>query len=582
MKAKVLIAKESENMEEENREEMPESVSVSETDVNKNETVEQADTAGFLKSEDIKTPESKESDVAESRENNAEADENNSVERCECNTESIETEVSSDGSAETVVSEAQTEENSELEYGTMPGNWASYEAERQRRTGAGNGVYPDEGRINGESYFGMHNGGIYGQNPLQNSQPGNVSQKPKDKKRLVIYGILGAVALALIISVFIAGFQLFNRMFTDVGNNLPSNGEQSGQGGGTQGGGGQSGGTQNGGLTTGTPNAGADHLQNGEFTLEQVTAEEHYKYSTVYQLTESTVVAIKSSIGSGSGVIISKDEKKNDGYFIVTNNHVIEGGTDIKVTLSNGTVYDAALIGRDENTDLAILKIIASDLKVAPIGKSADLLVAEEVLIIGNPLGTLGGSATNGIISAKNRVLSIDGYEMSLLQTNAAINGGNSGGGMFNMSGQLVGIVNAKYVAEEIEGIGFAIPVDTAKPIIEDLINYGYVKGRPNLGIEVTYGRKFLEGRFLTAWWITGIYAGSDAETAGLALDDAIASLKVNGVEYSGEALYSFLSAQKLKTLKVGDELEFYVYRYSISDNNKYISLNVTVTEYGA
>ncbi len=545
-------------MEEENRDALQDNASVFETDVNNNETV---DEAGNLDSLDAP--------IAEADENAAHITDNS--------------ETQSVSSMETEVVETKTEASSELEYGTMPGSWASYEAEQRKTGGMGNGVYPDDGRMSRGSYFGMYNGSPYGQNPWQSGYPGSSPQKPKDKKRLVLYGVLGAVALVLMVAVFIAGFQLFNRMLDGMGSNLPSTGEQSGsgQGGGTQGGsGGQSGGAQSGGSVNSTPNAGTEHLQNGSFSLEQVTAEEHYKYSTVYQLTESSVVAIKSSIGSGSGVIISKDEKNNDGYFIVTNNHVIEGGTDIKVTLSNGAVYDAILIGRDENTDLAILKILAADLKVAAVGKSTDLLVAEEVLIIGNPLGTLGGSATNGIISAKNRTLSIDGYEMSLLQTNAAINGGNSGGGMFNMSGQLVGIVNAKYVAEEIEGIGFAIPIDTAKPIIEDLINFGYVKGRPNLGIEkVAYSTKIVGRQYLTGWWIEEITAGSDAEAAGLVLNDIIARLTVNGVEYSGDALSEFLSAQKYKTLKIGDVLEFYVYRYS---SNGYHSVPVTVTEYGA
>ena len=482
-------------------------------------------------------------------------------------------------STETDTDKNNNEDRSELEYGTMPGNWASYEAERQKNTGAGNGVYPDEGRINGGSYFGSYNGSAYGQNPWNNPKPDNASQKSNDKKRIPLYVALGTVALVLIVSVFIMGFKLFNFMFNVDGNVNPSGGVQSGQSSGEQSGSGQSGGTQSGGSTTGTPSAGAEHLQNGDFTLEQVNAEEHYKYSTVYQLTESTVVAIKSSIGSGSGVIISKDEKNNDGYFIVTNNHVIEGATNIKVTLSNGTVYDAVLIGRDENTDLAVLKIVASELKVAPIGKSTDLLVAEEVLIIGNPLGTLGGSATNGIISAKNRVLSIDGYEMTLLQTNAAVNPGNSGGAMFNMSGQLVGVVNAKFTDEAVEGIGFAIPIDTAKPIIEDLINYGYVKGRSNLGLSATYGTKIVGRQYVTGWWVSEIYLGSNAESAGIVLNDIIVRLTVNGTEYSGDALYTFLNSQKLKTLKVGDVLNFYLYRYTLDD---YVSISVTVTEYGA
>ncbi len=521
---------------EENKEGLQENTLVSEIEVNKNETLDELDSLAFSKSE---------------------TNETEIIENGACYTDK--NEISSLGSSmETKSSETKNEEDGELEYGTMPGSWESYEAERKKNGSSENGVYPDDGRMYGGSYFGNYNGS-YGQNYRQNSYSGSLPQKPKDKKRAVFFGVIGAIALVLAVSAFIVGFQLFNHMLDEIGNTLPQSGQQSGGG---QGGGGQSGGSQNGG-----------------FTLEQVPADEHYKYSDVYQLTESTVVAIKSSIGSGSGVIISKDESNNDGYYIVTNNHVVEGGTNIKVTLSNSTVYDATLIGRDENTDLAVLEIFASNLKVATVGKSADLRVAEEILIIGNPLGTLGGSATNGIISAKNRTLSIDGYAMSLLQTNAAINGGNSGGGMFNMSGQLVGIVNAKFVSEEIEGIGFAIPIDTAKPIIEDLIDYGFVKGRANLGIEVTYKTEIIPPYLVTGWWITEISVGSDAEATGLNLDDLIQKLTVNGVEYSGDALNEFLNSKKLKTLKIGDELIFYVYRYSIND---YKTISVTVTEFGA
>ncbi len=468
--------------------------------------------------------------------------------------------------AEKACYESPSDTSDVLEYATMPGSWESYETETMKPANTENGVYPDDGRINSGSYFGMYNSS-YGQAPWQKPYSED-SRKKRNKKNPVLFIIIGVLSVLLIVSAVVAGAHLFNRMLDETGG-LPQSGQQSG--GGSQQSGGQSGSGQSG----GAQGEGSVHLQNGSLTLEQVPAGEHYKYSTVYLLTESTVVAIKSSVGSGSGVIISKDEKNNDGYFIVTNNHVIEGGTNIKVTLSNGAVYDAIVIGRDENTDLAVLKISGNDLKVATLGKSSELLVAEEILIIGNPLGTLGGSATNGIISAKNRTLSIDGYEMTLLQTNAAVNPGNSGGAMFNMSGQLVGIVNAKFTDEAVEGIGFAIPIDVAMPIIEDLMNWGFVKGRPNLGVEVTYGANRY---FVTGWWVTEMTESSDAKVAGLNLNDLIEKLTVNGVEYSGNALNEFLNSHKLKTLKIGDEVIFYVFRYSIND---YSTVSVTITEYG-
>ena len=185
------------------------------------------------------------------------------------------------------------------------------------------------------------------------------------------------------------------------------------------------------------------------------------------------------SSGAGSGVIISKD-----GY-IVTNNHVIDGATKITVTLKNGTSYTAKLVGTDSQTDIAVVKIDANDLTPAVFGDSDQLTVGEEAIAIGNPLGQLGGTVTNGIISALDREITIDGETMTLLQTNAAINPGNSGGGLFNAAGELIGIVNAKSSGSDIEGLGFAIPINTAQPVIEQLISNGYVTGRPSMGVSL-------------------------------------------------------------------------------------------------
>jgi serine protease Do len=182
------------------------------------------------------------------------------------------------------------------------------------------------------------------------------------------------------------------------------------------------------------------------------------------------------STGAGSGVIIS-----TDGY-IVTNDHVISGAQAITVRLSNEQEYEATLIGTDPQTDLAVLKINATGLQPAIMGHSSGLLVGQTAVAIGNPLGKLGGTVTSGIISALDREITIDGETMSLLQTDAAVNPGNSGGGLFNLYGELIGVVNAKSSGSEIEGLGFAIPIDTARIVIEQLIEYGFVRGRIDTG----------------------------------------------------------------------------------------------------
>lgn len=181
--------------------------------------------------------------------------------------------------------------------------------------------------------------------------------------------------------------------------------------------------------------------------------------------------------GAGSGVIISAD-----GY-IVTNNHVIDNSNKITVTLKNNKSYEAKLIGRDNESDLAVLKIDASGLTPVVYGDSSTLEVGDLSVVIGNPLGSLGGTVTAGIVSALDRSITIDGKNMTLLQTDASINPGNSGGGMFNQNGELVGIIVAKSSGSDVEGLGFAIPVNQVKKIAQQLADYGYVKGRVDTGI---------------------------------------------------------------------------------------------------
>ena len=275
--------------------------------------------------------------------------------------------------------------------------------------------------------------------------------------------------------------------------------------------------------------------------------------------------------GAGSGVVISKD-----GY-IVTNNHVVSGATDIKVTMNDGTTYTAALIGTDKENDIAVIKIDAADLSAATMGDSESLVVGENVVAIGNPLGTLSGTVTDGIISALDRELTIDGETYHLLQTNAAINPGNSGGGLFNAKGELVGIVNAKSSSSSsetsIEGLGFAIPINTVKPLVQDLIEYGYVTGKVQLGVslvEISDERTAAQYRVSELGvYIAQISSGSDAQAAGLQVGDLILSINDTEIE-TVEDVRGIIDNSS-----VGDQLQVMIYR-----GGQQQSITVTLTEY--
>lgn len=188
----------------------------------------------------------------------------------------------------------------------------------------------------------------------------------------------------------------------------------------------------------------------------------------IVSLAENSVVSIETenetTRSAGSGVVWSED-----GY-IVTNAHVVDGAKTIKITLHNKQEYTATLIHAEKKHDLALLKINATGLSPVDLGNSDKLKVGERVVVIGNVLGEFKGSATDGIVSATDRILNIDGYDMPLIQTNAEINGGNSGGGMFCEHGQLIGLVVAKQSGENLEGIGFAIPSNTVKEFVNKLI----------------------------------------------------------------------------------------------------------------
>lgn len=239
--------------------------------------------------------------------------------------------------------------------------------------------------------------------------------------------------------------------------------------------------------------------------------------------------------GSGSGVILTAD-----GY-IATCAHVVEGAEKILVTLADESSYEAELVGADKRNDLAILKVEADDLLPASIGDSDMLTVGEDVIAIGNPLGELRGTATSGIISAVRRTIEVEDIEMELVQTDAAISPGNSGGGLFNAHGELIGIVNAKVTSSEAEGLGFAIPVNNVLGEINDLLNYGYVTGRAHLGVytqNVTlHSDHFFFSGGTACVQVTDVVKDSAAEAAGLRIGDLI--LAVDDVEITSNTVLS-------------------------------------------
>ena len=238
-----------------------------------------------------------------------------------------------------------------------------------------------------------------------------------------------------------------------------------------------------------------------------------------------------STSSTGSGIILSED-----GY-IVTNNHVVEGGDSIAVTLDDGETYAAELIGTDVKSDIAVLKIDAQNLPAAEFGDSSQVEVGEAAIAIGNPLG-LNGTVTAGIISAVDREIQVGSSNMVLLQTDASINPGNSGGALLNEYGQVIGVNSAKISSEDSEGLGFAIPSNTVGPIVEELIDKGYVSGRPLTGIS---GRNVsaLAAAFYNipqGILVDQVAPESDAAAKGLAAGDVIIGVDDIRVENISDA----------------------------------------------
>ena len=305
-------------------------------------------------------------------------------------------------------------------------------------------------------------------------------------------------------------------------------------------------------------------------TEEEMSAAEIYATyvnSTVGITTETTTNYFghtTTSAASGSGFILTAD-----GY-IVTNYHVIENAQKIQVTTYDNTSYNALLVGYDESNDIAVLKIEAENLTPVVIGDSSNMNVGDDVVAIGNPLGELTFSLTGGKVSALNReVTTSEGVTMELIQTDCAINSGNSGGALFNMHGEVIGITNAKYSTSSsseasIDNIGFAIPISNVIDIIESIIEKGYVS-TPYIGVTVTNAsaQYSFDGAL-----VAGVSTNSPAQEAGLQEGDVITA--VNGEAITGSSDLK----SKISSSEVGDILSLEVYR-----NGETIQINVTVGE---
>ena len=276
--------------------------------------------------------------------------------------------------------------------------------------------------------------------------------------------------------------------------------------------------------------------------------------------------------GAGSGVIIS-----SDGY-ILTCAHVVDGASTITVTIGDKD-YTATLVGEDTTSDIAVIKIDADGLTPATVGNSDSLKVGESVMAVGNPLGELGGTVTSGIVSALNRSVSIQGSSsvntMSLIQMDASVSPGNSGGGLFNMNGELVGIVNAKSSDSDAEGLGFAIPVNDAVKVAQELLENGYVTGRPYLGISyyaVTNAQTAAQlGVNAYGVYIVEVVKGGPADKAGLQAGDRIVSM--DGSEVATQSDLGTL----MQNHKAGDTIEITVAR-----GGQMQTVTVTLGEKGA
>ncbi|MBE6871551.1 MAG: trypsin-like serine protease [Ruminococcaceae bacterium] len=403
------------------------------------------------------------------------------------------------------------------------------------------------------------------------------NQKPKrNGYKIAFFSTIGVLAAACLIYVFVAGFNLINSynqppLSGDVHRTEPT--------------------------ATTAPTPTEVQKDNNETKTDDKTENSGSGLSSIFE-TESAdgkkvlspeqinekcsdaVVGISCEIQSGyqigtsvgSGIVMSED-----GY-ILTNAHVVDGATKITVVFMQGDEFEAKVIGSDEEADIAIIKIEPEDyeLTVAEFGDSSECSVGEMVVAIGTPYSLdFIGTQTVGYISAVNRVMVIDsttGRTMTLIQTDATINPGNSGGPLINEYGQVIGINSIKYGMGSFEGLGFAIPINEVQSIIDDLLEYGYVRGRPYVGINYDVISEYEQKRYgIPAGIYVGVVGeGTPAADAGLQVGDIITKFGEDSVTSSAE-----LTIAKNK-YTAGDVVEFEVYRPSQA---KYITVKVTLGE---
>ncbi|WP_300270125.1 S1C family serine protease [uncultured Flavonifractor sp.] len=280
---------------------------------------------------------------------------------------------------------------------------------------------------------------------------------------------------------------------------------------------------------------------------------------------------VKNAV-SGSGFVISSNDTAS---YILTNYHVIDGVTDITVFFADGKSYDATLVGGEEENDIAVLKIDQGNLRPVVLGDSDAINVGEDVYAIGNPLGELTFTFTGGYVSAKDRSVTMsDGTVMNMIQTDTAINSGNSGGPLFDKYGQVVGIVSAKLSSSSsseasVEGLGFAIPINDVKDMVTSIMENGYVTGKPNVGILMSDVDESAQRYGVPAGSeVLAILDGSCAQTAGLQVGDIITAVGDTTVS-SSDALKS-----AIKDCKAGDSVTFTVYR-----SGETLTINVVLDE---
>lgn len=324
---------------------------------------------------------------------------------------------------------------------------------------------------------------------------------------------------------------------------------------------------------TGKSDIVIQQVQYGDISKTDCTKAIDKAYNTVVEITADVMSTSNyffytnyTSTAAGSGVIIS-----SDGY-IVTNEHVIDqayGDDPVHVRLFNGDVYSAAIIGYDTRSDIALLKIDASDLAYSEFADSNQLVMGQDAIAIGNPLGT-GISCSNGIVSALEKEIYVNNFYMNVIQTNAAVNEGNSGGGLFDINGNIIGIVNAKKSSSmsttTVEGMSYAIPSNTVVRIIDEIMNNGYVKDRAALGVKINTATNYF-GEY-AGLVVSEVIDGGGAQKAGIKVNDIIYSI-------DDEVVESFAQLSKiLDSHNIGD-----IVKVSVIRNRKELSFDVELHE---